>query len=260
MAEAFGQDRLGRGSMKTSRTIIAISALLPVILLVACSMANIYSVTPTPTVRVTEPTVSIEGPTPTWGPATQTTVTEKPTQTTQSLPTQLDVTPTPTLTEPMISNKSVPDSLREYIGMEFPPLPDTFSSGFGQGLPPDTAYSGHEFAINIANDGTNNLLLFSKLNSRDKQDKAYWVVVDILILPKLQSAERFLSDGCKTGQGTEVNHEILAIIAFDKEVETSRYVTNNKVLRAWRVNRSVEAIEEIPTDDIECFADFAMKY
>lgn len=260
MAEAIGQDRLGRGPMKTSRTIVAISALLLFILLVACSRAIINSVTPTPTVRVTEPTVSIEGPTPTWVPATQTTVTEKSTQTTQPLPTQLKVTPTLTLTEPLISNKSVPDSLRKYIGMEFPPLPDTFSSGFGQDLPPDAAYSGHEFAINIANNGTNKLLLFSKLKNRDRQGKAYWVVVDILILPELQSAERFLSDGCKRGQGTEVDHEILAIIAFDKEVETSRYVTNNKVLRAWRVNRSIEAIEEILTVDIECFADFAMEY
>lgn len=260
MAEAIGQDKLGRGSMKTSRTIIAISALLLVILLVACSMANIYSVTPTPAVRATEPTLSIEGPTPAWVITDQITLVGKPTQTPQPLTTQLLTTPTLTLTEPLVSNKSVPDSLREYIEMEIPPLPGNFSSGFAQDLSPDSAYPSHEFAINIAYDGTNNLLLFSKLKYRDKQGKAYWVVLDILILPKLQSAERFLTDGCKTGQGTEVNHEILAIIAFDKEVETSRYVTNNKVLRAWRVNRSVEAIEEIPTDDIECFADFALEY
>jgi len=259
MAEATGQDRLGGGSMKTSRTIAAISALLLVILLVACNRAINNSVTSTQTARVTEPTVSIEGSTLTWVPANQITVTEKPTQTTQPLPTQVNGTSTLTLTEPMISDKSVPDSLREYIGMEFPPLPDTFNNGFGQDLPPDTAYSGHGFAINIVNEGTNNLLLFSKLKNRDQQGKAYWVVVDILILPELRSEERFLSDGCKAGQGIKVDHEILAIIAFDKEVQTSRYVTNNKVLRAWRVNRSVEAIEEIPTNDLECFADFAME-
>ena len=246
--------------MKTTSVTIILGTILIVGLLVACGTIPIDSATPTQTVRADETMVPTKNPTPLWTTSVQDPVTEKPSQTSIPLPTRQKATPTILLTEPVISKKSVPDVLRKYLGMEFPPMPDTFSSGFGQLLSPDTAYPGYEFGIDIAKDGTNNLLLFSRLKNRDKQGKAHWTVVDILILPELEEGKRFLTDGCKIGKETKVDHEILAIIDFDKEVKTSRYVTNDKVLRAWRVNRSAEVIEEIPTDGIECFADSSMRY
>lgn len=144
--------------------------------------------------------------------------------------------------------------------MVFPPLPDIFLEVHGKVLLSDATYHGHEFVYRLVNDGTHVFILLGKLKDIDEHGQAYWIVVDVLKLPELHRAEFFLPEGCKTGQGSDIDDEIVAVIFIDKEVEDSRYATNDKVLRAWRLNRSVEAIEEISTDGIECFADMAMAY
>jgi hypothetical protein len=37
-------------------------------------------------------------------------------------------------------------------------------------------------------------------------------------------------------------------------------MTNEMIKKAWRANRNSEAIEPIPTDEIECYTDDAFAY
>ena len=52
--------------------------------------------------------------------------------------------------------------------------------------------------------------------------------------------------------------EIIVIANIPEDVHLTRFITNGYILQAWRMNRQYEAIEPIPTEGIECYADSSL--
>lgn len=174
-----------------------------------------------------------------------------------SLPTQNPTaTDQPTPTDPI--SKTVPDELREFIGIQYPPLPNGFVEGFGMLLVPS---NNGDYSLSGIHQGDLHMLWMSK-RVRWKSEGEWirgWETLDILVLPSLKGQnERLIPGGCMLGG--ELDPEIVVIALFDEDASNTRYITNEKILQAWRVNRSAEAFEEILTDEIECYGDLATKW
>lgn len=154
--------------------------------------------------------------------------------------------------------KIVPEILREYIGLKYSELPDGLNSGFGMLIVPEKK---GVFALDGVHGNQQHMLWFEKRvfwNSDGKRQKG-WEVLDILELEPLEGEDEVLiPDGCMLNQ--ELDPEIIVIARLDDEAYRTRFVTNDKILRAWRLNRDLELIEEISTNKIECYADMAMKW
>lgn len=184
-------------------------------------------------------------------------LTPKVVSTATQLPRPQMITPTiisqmtPTSTIP----KMVPDELRKYVGIHYPPLPDGLVESFGMLIVPSNI---GDYSLSGVHRGDLHMLWLSKESRWKSEGKWYqgWETLDILFLPVLKGEnEVLIPDGCKI-EG-ELDPEIIVVAVLDEEAYNTRYVTNEKINRAWRVNRSAGAFEEIPTDGIECYADNA---
>lgn len=168
------------------------------------------------------------------------------------------ITPTPTITPKPDYPKLVPEEYSHYIGLIVPPYPEEvlhrgggMMGGFGiRGY--DNPYFGFGH-IRIEEYYT---MWFEMFSYRDQKGKAYWEVLDILILPELRKDEVYLYDGCFLNG--EYDGEILVIALVDREAFLRRYVTNEKVRMAWRANRAKQAYEVISTEGIECSGEAGM--
>jgi hypothetical protein len=167
--------------------------------------------------------------------------------------------PTATIVAIMVAvTKIVPEPLRGYIGLKYTDLPDGLSSGFGALIIPEMK---GEYALSGVHGDQLDMLWFEKRvfwYSNGKRQKG-WEVLDILELAPLEGKDEVLiQDGCMLDQ--ELDPEIMVIARLDEEADRTRFVSNVKIIRAWRLNRELELIEEISIENIECYADMAMKW
>lgn len=165
----------------------------------------------------------------------------------------------PTTTSQMTSTstipKMVPDELRKYIGIHYPPLPDGLAEGFGMLIVPSDI---GDYSLSGVHKGDLHMLWLSKQALWKSGGKWYqgWETLDIIFLPVLEGeSEVLIPDGCKING--DLDPEIIVVAVLDEEAYNTRYVTNEKIKQAWRANRLAGAFEEIPTDGIECYADNA---
>lgn len=161
---------------------------------------------------------------------------------------------TPTSTIP----KMVPDELQKYIGIHYPPLPDGLVEGFGMLIVPSDI---GDYSLSGVHKGDLHMLWLSKEAHWKSDGKWYqgWETLDILLLPVLEGENDVLiPDGCKI-EG-ELDPEIIVVAVLDEDAYNTRYVTNEKIKRAWRANRVAGAFEEMPTSGIECYADNATEW
>ena len=163
--------------------------------------------------------------------------------------TQIQVEVTPTFVPP---TGLAPDALSKYVGLNYPPLPDELAEGFGS-MVWDSDYS-----ITIVSENQDIMLWLSKLTHYDKSGKPFWVVKDIIKLPKYESDVVFIPNGCLLND--ELDNEILAIGKWDDEVFVSRFVPNEKIKSAWKANIAIGVFEEMSLEGIECHADNAVRF
>ncbi len=167
--------------------------------------------------------------------------------------------PTATIVATMVAvTKIVPETLQEYIGLKYIELPDGLSSGFGMSIIPEKK---GVFALSGVHGNQLDMLWFEKRVSwySDGKRQKGWELLDILELEPLEGKDEVLIPaGCMLNQ--ELDPEIMVIARLDEEADRTRFVTNDKIISAWRLNRELELIEEISTKNIECYADMAMKW
>ena len=150
----------------------------------------------------------------------------------------------------IVAKGLVPEKFSKYIGLNYPPLPDGISQNFGLVI-----WNSNDYGLSLVSDGENKMLWLNKLTRHDSSGKAYWEVKDILELPNIESDVVLIPDGCLLNG--EFDYEILVIGKWDDEVFVSRYMTNDKILLAWRANTILNVFEVISTNGIECHADNA---
>jgi hypothetical protein len=169
------------------------------------------------------------------------------------------ITPTTTITLKPDYPKLVPEEYSHYIGLIVPPYPEEVLHGGGRvmGVFSSTGYDNPKFGIGHVRMNDLYTLWFEMFRYRDSKGKAYWEVLDILILPELRKDEVYIHDGCLLNG--EYDGEILVIALLDRNAFYKRYVTNEKVRMAWRANRAKQAYEVISTEGIECYADMAFR-
>lgn len=92
------------------------------------------------------------------------------------------------------------------------------------------------------------MLWLQKLMRYDETGKAYWEVVDVLILPRMKKNGEIIDglNGCKI-RG-RFDSEIVAIAKSEEGSE--KYLT--KIRFAWRANLRPQRFQRIPTKGIMC--------
>ena len=186
---------------------------------------------------------------------TQTPTKESPILVITSTPSILvteEAVPTPTKWECTL----IPRELCEYIGIQYQDPPNGIVEGFGMVI---SSEGPIDYAISGMHKGDFQMLWFDKLVRRDSEGKPYWEVLDILPLPSLvEEDERLIPGGCLFNH--ELDPEILVIALLDEEAYNTRYIKNENILHAWRMNRSKGVFEQISTEGIECHADMSMDW
>lgn len=140
--------------------------------------------------------------------------------------------------------KSIPvEESEKYIGAIFPPYPDSIKvSG---GVLVDQPSNDLKFALETVTDGNQMLLWFAKEAFPGKKGVTKWEVIDVMKYPTTAAGESIVMQFCR--KWDLVDHELIAIVRYDKDVEVFK-----NVKRAWRANRNSEEFEEISTKGIEC--------
>ncbi|OGB61389.1 MAG: hypothetical protein A2Y94_07955 [Caldithrix sp. RBG_13_44_9] len=132
---------------------------------------------------------------------------------------------------------------QQLLGLEFGP--DSFPAEFIE----HTGYvlglmEENEYIIAHVSKSQNQLVWLCKLTSRDREGRPHLKILDILILPVIESNEQLLMGTCN--YQSQPDPEIIAIVKF---IESE---AKNEVRHAWRTNRSKQRFEEVPASMISC--------
>jgi hypothetical protein len=158
--------------------------------------------------------------------------------------------PTSTITATTQSSNS--NESKNYVGLKYPPLPQELSEEFAVVI---SVSHGH--LLSLVEEKGKKMLWLSKMTHRDSAGKAYWIVKGTLIAPDLNEDEMFYANGCLLNE--VFDYDIIAAGKWDEDVQAFRYVPNNKIFQAWRVNFVTGSFEEIATDGVECVAEFQFR-
>ena len=133
----------------------------------------------------------------------------------------------------------VPEKLRQYIGLNYPPYPNGVSDSFGMLIE-----NAEDYSLSLVSDGENKMFWLSKFTHHDSSGNAYWEVKDVLDLSDIESGVTLIPDGCSLNGQPDSK-----IFAAGK---------NGVILSAWRANTTSNVFEVIPTNGLECHSDKGM--
>ena len=131
-----------------------------------------------------------------------------------------------------------PESLSQYVGLKYPPVPDGLSESFALLIE-----GSEDHSLSLITNGQHTMLWLSRMTDRDASGNPIWEVKDILDLSDVESGLVLLPDGCSLGGVPD--SEIL-VVGRDERIQS-----------AWRANTTQDVFEVIPTDGIECHSDKA---
>jgi hypothetical protein len=174
--------------------------------------------------------------------------------------TPIGASPTPTSTvsavSPTIASFTAEglgsNESKKYVGLKYPPLPQEVSERNAVVI-----HGSDLYALSLVEATKQKMLWLSKMTHRNSAGKAQWIVTDTLLTPSLDENEMFYLNGCLLNK--VFAYEIIAAGTWDHDVEVSRYVTNDKIFRAWRADLTSGLFEEISTDGAECVAEFQFR-
>jgi hypothetical protein len=136
-----------------------------------------------------------------------------------------------------------PVDYRAYIGTIIPPMPSCcFLEGGG-------FIEGQEsLAIDFISDKDTQMVWITQITHGSDEK-----VLDILILPKLNEAEIFSANYCR--RSGKDDPYLFTISALDRAAVMTRFITNEKIRKAWRIDPTSGWISEVSTARIECSAE-----
>lgn len=129
-----------------------------------------------------------------------------------------------------------------YIGLTYKNLPQSIQY-LGGWVVGDT-FNGREYVVSHLKKGTQEILWFEIIQSRDSQGQPIRQVIDTMNLPKKAASEQMSGNMCKRN-GVR-NSEIIVFV----KNENAPYLS--KIARAWRSNRQSGRFEAISTRGIVC--------
>lgn len=135
-----------------------------------------------------------------------------------------------------VANESDPEIFNQYVGLNFPPLPNGLSESFSMII-----QNSDDHALSLVLDGANKMLWLSKAVQYDSNGNPHWEVMDVLGLSNVEAGLILLPDGC------------LLNGARDNEIFVA--AKNGAIQFAWRANTTLDMFEVLSTDGIECHSD-----
>ena len=161
-------------------------------------------------------------------------------------------------TELVKSTPSIIDTpiKNSYIGIVYPPLPDGIEMGQSMSIHPSD--SVQKWSVSTMIEDNVLMLWLEKMNGRNQEGKALWAVTDVLYLPALQENQVIVPTACLLND--VLDPEILVLAFLDDESAIRRYLYNSNILLAWRADQTTGRFEEMPTTNIECWAETFIGY
>lgn len=179
------------------------------------------------------------------------------------------ITPTPIITAspsnitPAATQVRLPDDIHGYIGLRYDTLPEGLKGGTGWLIDPfGRSKEEIQYAMDFVVTGEIEMLWLVRRkcaiidNSQYCVPASWWEVVDVMQFPELTGEDDvFIPAGCLLNG--EIDELIMVTAVLDHAAFVRRYVTNEKILSAWRLDLTNNQIIEIETNGIECYADLA---
>jgi len=157
---------------------------------------------------------------------------------------------------PTQTHVSVTNTPQTYIGLQYPPLPESLKMGGSQVISPSS--SSCEWAVSIVEDDDKFMLWLDKLLYRDQNGKPHLKVSDTVVIPVLEEDQEIIVSGCFLN-GT-LNAEIITLVNIDTQNEYNRWLSNEYIVQTWRANQNTGKLENISTANIECNAGTFFKH
>ena len=137
------------------------------------------------------------------------------------------------------SDGLAPESSSQYIGLVYPPSPESLTEVFSMLI-----QDKEDHSLMMVLEGGNKMLWLNKIDHYDENGSAFWEVKDVLALSNLEPGLTLLPDGC--------------LLNGVPESEIFVAGRNGVIILAWRANTSLDRFEVIPTDGIQCNSDKAV--
>jgi hypothetical protein len=156
------------------------------------------------------------------------------------------------------SNKLTPTEANNYVGLTYPPLPNSIRTSTSWESSISPLPSTQSWNVAVVTDDNNSLLWLSKTLYHDKNGKAYLQVSDAQILPIPVKDYVILVSTCLS-RGL-LDPKLIVLAKIDQESLEKRYLLNTNIVMAWKANLSTGKLEQIDTDEIECYAETFLEY
>lgn len=150
----------------------------------------------------------------------------------------------------------IPNDVYSYIGLEYPPLPDTIKTSTSWEIL-ISANPNNGWGIAAVED-QNNLMLWLTQSFNGENGKPYSQVKDVAVLPLTARDQEIVVSACLINN--VLDSEIVALVNLDEESLEKRYLSNSHIVMAWKANQTTGKLEQIATTEIECHAETFLSY
>ncbi len=144
----------------------------------------------------------------------------------------------------IIAHAEEPSNLSQYIGQTHPPLKDGLKEEGGDVI--GNPYKSTIYSVARISSAGSQMLWLESSSSRNNKGQAIWKVLDVMAAPTYGKDQTLVIGFCKINDKSDP--EVLAVVEYEQD---KKYF--NKIIKAWRANRTKGKFESITTKGVSCW-------
>jgi hypothetical protein len=143
----------------------------------------------------------------------------------------------------ILAHAEEPSNLSKYIGQTHPLLKDGLREESGNmiGDPSNSTV----YSVNLISSADSQMLWLESSSSRNNKGQSIWRVLDVIAAPNYGKGQSLVIGFCKIDDRSDP--EVLAVVDYQQDKEYF-----NKIIKAWRANRTKGKFESITTKGVSC--------
>ena len=143
----------------------------------------------------------------------------------------------------ILAQAEKPSNLSQYIGLTHPPLKDGLKEEYGNII--GDPFNNTVYSVAWMSSECSQMLWLESSSSRNVKGQPIWKVLDVMAAPNYGKDETLVIGFCKIDDKSDP--EVLAVVKYEQDKEYF-----NKIIKAWRANRTKGKFESITTKGISC--------
>jgi len=143
----------------------------------------------------------------------------------------------------ILAHAEEPDNLSQYIGKTHPPLKDGLKVEGADVI--GDPFTGTVYSVSRISSAGSQMLWLESSSSRNEKGQPIWKVLDVIAAPTYGKDQTLVIGFCKIDDRSDP--EVLAVVKYERD---KKYF--NKIIKAWRANRTKAKFEPITPKGISC--------